>query len=73
MNSQIPDFINTQYGKYQLELARRQVGPDASDAEAIEQLKKNIIDYNRELTINPTREMNPVAALELKDRYEARK
>lgn len=73
LNSQIPDFINTQYGKYQLELARRQVGPNASDAEAVEQLKKNIIDYNRELTINPTREMNPIAALELKDKYEARK
>ena len=73
LNSQIPDFINTPYGKYQLELARKQVGPNASDSEAIERLKNNIIDYNRELTISPTRQLNPVAELELKDKYDARK
>lgn len=73
MNSQIPDFVNSNYGRYQLELARQQVGPNASDAEALEQLKRNIVSANNELTINPTRELNDVAKLELMDKYDARK
>lgn len=72
MDSQIPDFINTPYGQYQLKLAKAQLGPNATDEEAIEQLKNNIVNSNKELTISPTREMNAIAALELKDKYAAR-
>lgn len=73
MDQQMPDFINSQYGKYQLELARKQLGGKATDAEAIEQLKRNIISANKEVTINPTRKLNPLKQLELSDYYDALK
>jgi hypothetical protein len=65
MGSNIPDFVNSDYGRYQMELAIRALGPNASNAEVMEKLKQNILDANRELTINPTRSMNKIAELEL--------
>lgn len=69
LEQNIPDFINTDYGKYQLELARRTLGPDASDAEALAALKKNIVSANRELTLNPSRVMNDERKLAIEDEY----
>ncbi len=69
LTQNIPDFINTEYGKYQLELARRQLGEDASDIEALAKLKENITAANQEVTINPTRELNKLEELRIEDSY----
>lgn len=69
LTQNIPDFINTEYGKYQLELARRQLGGDASDIEALAKLKKNITAANQEVTINPSRELNKLEELKIEDSY----
>lgn len=72
MDQQMPDFINSDYGRFQLQLAKKQLGPMATDADAIEQVKRNIISANKEVTINPTRKLNPLKQLELNDQYKAR-
>lgn len=61
MTQQMPDFVNTDYGRYQLHLA----GGD------IEQLKRNIVDANKAFTINPTRAINPERKMALEYGYDA--
>lgn len=73
MSQNFPDFLNTDYGKYQLELARQSLGGDVSDAEAIAQLKKNITAANSALTARPSRAMNDEHKLALQDAYDKRK
>lgn len=72
MDYQIPDFISTGYGKYQMELAKRQLGPEATDQEVMDRLYDNIVSANKELTINPKRELSDEKKLELQDKYKAR-
>lgn len=73
MSQNFPDFLNTDYGKYQLELARQSLGGDVSDAEAIAQLKRNITAANSALTARPSRAMNDERKLALQDAYDKRK
>lgn len=73
MSQNFPDFLNTDYGKYQLELARQSLGGNASDAEALAELKKNITAANSALTARPSRAMNDERKLALQDAYDKRK
>jgi hypothetical protein len=73
MSQNFPDFLNTDYGKYQLELARQSLGGDVSDTEAIAQLKRNITAANSALTARPSRAMNDERKLALQDAYDKRK
>lgn len=71
MSTQMPDFINSDYGKFQMELARQQVGPDATQEEVINQLKKNIVSANSEVSLRPERRLNPLKQMEIQDKYKA--
>ena len=71
MDQMMPDFINSDYGRYQMELAKRQLGPNATVADIVNQLRKNIVYANKELTL-PTRSINELAKLELQDKYNAK-
>lgn len=71
MDQMMPDFINSDYGRYQMELAKRQLGPNATVADVVDQLRKNIVYANKELTLQ-TRSINELAKLELQDKYNAK-
>lgn len=73
MDSQIPDFVNSDYGRYQLELAKRQAGPFATQDQIMDRLRSNIVSANKELTINPTRQLNEQVKMQMeieKDRQK---
>lgn len=74
---QIPDFINSDYGRYQYELAKRQLqaagNENPSSADITKQLKDNIVASNRELTARPTRSMNKEHEMALDYSYDMKK
>lgn len=76
MDQMMPDFVNSDYGRYQMDLAKRKLGPDATTSDVIDQLRKNIVSANKELTL-PTRKINEIKmaqfSAELKDKYDARR
>lgn len=72
MDSQIPDFLNSDYGKYQAELAKRQLGPNATKQDIIDRVKSNIAYSQSEMLLSPTRKLNPLKQLEINDMYEAK-
>lgn len=72
MDSQIPDFLNSDYGKYQAELAKRQLGPNATKQDIIDRVKSNIAYSQSETLLRPTRKLNPLKQLEINDMYEAK-
>ena len=63
MDQMMPDFINSNYGRYQMELAKRQLGPNATEGDVINQVRRNIVSANKEITL-PTRTVNPVKQAE---------
>lgn len=72
MDQNMPDFLNSDYGRYQIELARRQLGPNASAEDVINKLRQNVVSANKEMTLSPTRKLGKLKELELEDYYNAK-
>lgn len=72
MDQNMPDFLSSDYGKYQMELAKRQLGPNASTEDIVNKLRQNVVSANKEMTISPTRKMSKERELELEDYYNAK-
>ena len=74
LSQQMPDFMSSDYGKFQYELAKRQLqqagieNPSASDI--MNQLSNNIVSANRELTARPTRSMNEGYKMKVEHGYK---
>ncbi len=77
LSQQMPDFVESDYGKYQYELAKRQLrasgNENPSSNDIIKQLSDNIVSANRELTARPTRIMNKEHQMALDFSYDTKK